>query len=375
MFRTSAMVATTVTALASFASTGYAQDPGPETGTVSIGSFTHGGSACPAGSVAANISPDATALTIIFDNWVVEMDDTPAPVVTRQCRLDMKLVAPAGWRYAILGLDYRGFADLEAGARAEQTASYRFNGGAVGQLNPMLLTGPLSTDYINSTEIALTNLPWSSCGGDMTLTIDTSSKIDVSAPNVAREINLSSGGNRYAEQDLGVPISSMEVIRRDSAAQCKVNVGYGFSGTKAWVNKGCRALFRITAPGQPPLPKPRGLLTVDSIDGELRQNYGIAWQQCSPGRWVQAPKVGGNCANVCRGAGLRLGRDSGGAVCASGEARPSSVIGRATFAHGCWGSCTSMGTIPTSEQGPFCYAPGQKKDADRTDRTVACYCY
>lgn len=119
-------------------------------------------------------------------------------------------------------------------------------------------------------------------------------------------------------------------------------------------------------------------MTVDSIDGEIRQSYGIAWQQCAPGRWVSTTAPGALCAQVCQANGLRAGRDSAGAACASGEARPSSAIGQVAFANGCWGGagCGSMGALPTNElPGGFCYAPGQPKDADRKDRTVGCYCY
>src|SRR4051812_367766 len=80
------------TTLLSLGSSAFAQAPGPAAGTVSIGNFNYGGSACPGGSVAANISPDAQALTLLFDSWSVDTSESPAPMIAKECRVDLKLV-------------------------------------------------------------------------------------------------------------------------------------------------------------------------------------------------------------------------------------------------------------------------------------------
>jgi len=99
-------------------------------------------------------------------------------------------------------------------------------------------------------------------------------------------------------------------------------------------------------------------------------------QRCNPhqrGGWVQTDGRS-KCENVCRDQGLTLGRSPEGAQCVSGEARPLSAIGKIQFVEGCWGSCESQGLITTSVHSRSCYAPGQKKDNDRTDRIVGCFC-
>jgi hypothetical protein len=74
--------------------------------------------------------------------------------------------------------------------------------------------------------------------------------------------------------------------------------------------------------------------------------------------------------------------DPEGFYCAAGEAKSITAInqkdeGKFSFTYGCWsdGGCTSGSSSGSGTSvGNYCYKSGQKRDYDRTDRTVACYC-
>lgn len=101
----------------------------------------------------------------------------------------------------------------------------------------------------------------------------------------------------------------------------------------------------------------------------------IARLESCRGKWVQTNSV--DCTTVCRGLGLNNAPSPEGALCVSGEQRVASANGKISYTHGTWGTgCvgTAPGQCPQSSVGAFCYAPGQKRDNDRTDRTVGCFC-
>lgn len=356
-----------------------ADEPFPEAGSVSISSFGANGTGCPEGSVAANISPDNRALTLLFDSYVIDSTETESFINQKNCLINMSLKAPAGWRYALFSIDYRGFADLSQGASAHQETEYAFGISGQKRIGAMDLNGPVSIDYHERQTGSISELAWSDCGnggGPDVLSITTIASVNTKpAPN---EINqhLASSRSRYAEAILGGKILSMVVVTKHSAAQCRENFSYGFSDSKAWVKHGCRADFKFTVDlPQQTTERPIGLLTIDSIDAQLYsgQEYGVAWQRCGEGRWIQSVGVQ-NCQQTCKGKGLKMSRDSFGAECTSGEARPNSAAGQVQFTHGCWGGCAAQGNIKTDALGPFCYQPGQKKDADKSDRIVGCFC-
>jgi hypothetical protein len=86
---------------------------------------------------------------------------------------------------------------------------------------------------------------------------------------------------------------------------------------------------------------------------------------------------GESCQDVCQAIGLANVPSPEGAMCASGELRPTSAIGIVQFTKGCWGGCSAQGPAQVSgaeSVAQHCYRPGQKRDRDRTDLTVGCFC-
>jgi len=94
-----------------------------------------------------------------------------------------------------------------------------------------------------------------------------------------------------------------------------------------------------------------------------------------PGQWVQVDRK--VCSTECSNRGLENRTSPEGAFCAAGENIPTSSLGShgtISYTHGCWPNCSAhVGNTPTSVGG-MCYSAGQKRDNDRTDRTVGCFC-
>jgi hypothetical protein len=86
---------------------------------------------------------------------------------------------------------------------------------------------------------------------------------------------------------------------------------------------------------------------------------------------------GESCPEVCDALGLVSDYSPEGAMCASGEVRPESAIGIVQFTKGCWPNCAPDApgvVVDAASVGKHCYKPGQKRDNDRTDLTVGCFC-
>lgn len=95
--------------------------------------------------------------------------------------------------------------------------------------------------------------------------------------------------------------------------------------------------------------------------------------------WVPLPsKTPYSCTALCATVGGTPTENDYGSRCVSGERRITEALrelGSKIFKWGCWKNCEPGGNFPTySYNGGYCYEMGQKKDSDRTDYTVACYC-
>ena len=97
-------------------------------------------------------------------------------------------------------------------------------------------------------------------------------------------------------------------------------------------------------------------------------------ERTGSGGWYNAPWQ--ECSSYCRAIAAVNVPSPDGFSCTSGEERPRSAIGVINYAPtGCWHNCRSPeGRRGAISVGHRCYAPGQKRDNDRTDTTVGCFC-
>lgn len=140
----------------------------------SIERFTAIGTGCRPGSVAANVAQDSQAITILFDNFVVEA--TPERrLQAKVCDIDMQLKVPSGWSVALVTADTRGYAslqDAESFGRVRSLYAFARTPEPATVLDKKF-TGPLDQDYQLRNEDTIESLEWSPCGGRRVLRLRT----------------------------------------------------------------------------------------------------------------------------------------------------------------------------------------------------------
>lgn len=177
---------------------------------VTINNIVYAGSGCPAGSVAQNVSQDASAFTLMFDDYMAEVGPgVPFFAGRVNCQLNIDLSYPSGWSFTVISIDTRGFVELDPGVTALQQSSYYFQGQDGSAVMSSNAVGPIDTDYDLTDSLTSDALVWSPCGEQRSLNIDT-------------EVRANNFGN----------------------------------------------------------PTGNGLITTDSIDGQVTTVFAIQWQRC-----------------------------------------------------------------------------------------------
>lgn len=194
--------------LMSLAPAAFAQGPNPN--EVTIVDVRPMGNGCSPGTVDTMVSPDAKAFTMFFSEFIASGGGT-TPISEQQkiCNIGLTLRFPQGWSYSIVGVDYRGYASLDAGVQGLQASEYWIQGAGTARARlASSFFGPYADEYLLKDRLALTSVVWSPCGVNRSMNI----RARVAVQNTDR--------NR------------------------------------------------------------KGLLTIDSIDGEVKHIYGLQWRRC-----------------------------------------------------------------------------------------------
>jgi hypothetical protein len=188
---------------AALSGTAAAQSFNP--GEVYVQALNYGGSGCPQGTVAHNLSPDAKALSFLFDSFAVDTPSNGGRRTKKSCAINLQLHVPAGWTYTLFSVDYRGYAEMDKRSEARLRSWYAMQGQEI-RISNNTMRGPMAQNYLQRAWVPLDALPYLTCS----------------------------------------TLPSVVTINTE-----------------------------LTVDG------PSAMLTVDSVDGEIRQDYGIAWKPCS----------------------------------------------------------------------------------------------
>lgn len=139
---------------------------------VYLGTPSYGGTGCPAGSASATLSPDFSALTILFDNYVAEAGNGRT-LDRKTCNIAIPVNIPNGKSVSLFTIDYRGFNSIPLGAYATFSAEYFF-AGYQGPKFERRFDGIYEDQYIIENVLPATAVVWSACGEDVNLRINTS---------------------------------------------------------------------------------------------------------------------------------------------------------------------------------------------------------
>ncbi|HEU4425642.1 MAG TPA: DUF4360 domain-containing protein [Pilimelia sp.] len=174
---------------------GDTESPPPDRIVVDV--VTVNGSGCPAGTAEVEVSPDNTAFTVTYSQYVARDGGGADPIDFRKnCQLNLLVHVPQGFTYAIARADYRGFAHLKPGSTALQRAAYYFQGSSDTVYSDHPFSGPFRGDWhtVDVTDVAA--LVFAPCGRNVGLNINTELRVNAGASNARSIISMDSTAGR-----------------------------------------------------------------------------------------------------------------------------------------------------------------------------------
>jgi hypothetical protein len=150
--------------------------PPPSGITFSV--VTVNGSGCPAGSARVYTSPDGTAFTVAYSDFVAEDGGSSGNTDFRKnCQINLQVNIPQGFTYAIAEAEYRGHAKLYSGATAEQNAYYYFTGQSPTTETNYSISGPYNGRWRNADRAEVAELVYSPCGQQTNFNINADLRV------------------------------------------------------------------------------------------------------------------------------------------------------------------------------------------------------
>ena len=133
-----------------------------------LGMPSYAGTGCPSGSASATLSPDGSALSVLFDQFTAEAGGTTGRSMDRKsCDVAIPVQIPQGLSISLYKVDYRGFTGIPVGGSASFNVEYFFAGtrGPVFQRD----FGAGSSDYFIPNQLQGVAVAWSKCGEQVNL--------------------------------------------------------------------------------------------------------------------------------------------------------------------------------------------------------------
>jgi len=150
----------------------------PPPDKIVIDVVTVNGSGCPTNTTAIAVSPDNTAFTVTYSNYLAQVGVGAAPTDLRKnCQLTVLVHVPQGFSFAVAEADYRGFADIASGASSMERANYYFQGNPQTAFVQHPFSGPFSDDWQASDTTNVAALVFSPCGEQRDLNINTELRV------------------------------------------------------------------------------------------------------------------------------------------------------------------------------------------------------
>ncbi|MFE5400780.1 DUF4360 domain-containing protein [Streptomyces sp. NPDC056580] len=172
-----AVAALLTTALPAQSPSSVFDDPPPDKIVIDVA--TVNGSGCPAGTAAVAVSPDNTAFTVTYSDYLAQAGGNSDPTAFRKnCQLNLVVHVPQGFTYAIASADYRGFLSLQPGATAAQKASYYFQGSSNTAAKTHPFSGAYNDDWQATDQTDWAQLVWAPCGVLRNFNINTELRVN-----------------------------------------------------------------------------------------------------------------------------------------------------------------------------------------------------
>lgn len=139
---------------------------------------------CPQGTYSVVNSPDGTALSILFDAFLVSADGDEQ----KQCSLSVPLHLPEGYSLGVYRVDYRGYAHLARKETSELTVDYQLGPRNKGRHFRRTTKGEHDGEFLFTENIGAGLMKRVGCGDEAVL-------------NVAVKLALTGAGEAMATLD------------------------------------------------------------------------------------------------------------------------------------------------------------------------------
>jgi hypothetical protein len=151
------------------------------------------GSGCRPGTADVAVSPDNTAFTAIYSDYLAEAGPGIATTAGRRnCQLNVLVHVPQGFTFAITKVDYRGYGLLQQGATASQRANYYFQGMSESTYTNHPVAAPLDDNWFVSDEVPIASVVWHPCGELRNLNINTELRVSKGTSTQASFLTMDS---------------------------------------------------------------------------------------------------------------------------------------------------------------------------------------
>lgn len=142
--------------------------------SIRLGTPSYGGTGCPGGSASVSVSPDNSAISILFDQFITEAGNTTGRRLDRKsCNLSVPVQVPNGYSVAVFQVDYRGYNAVPRGAYNRFESEY-FWAGARGPKITRQFNGPINDSYTLTDDLVARTVVWTPCGASVNLRVNAS---------------------------------------------------------------------------------------------------------------------------------------------------------------------------------------------------------
>jgi hypothetical protein len=167
-----------VSSLTSPVPAGPPAPPIPPSNQMVVDLVSANGSGCPWGTAQVSVSPDNTAITVTYSNYLAQVGIGAGPTDFRKnCQLGLNVHVPSGFTYAVASADYRGYAHLAAGASGYESAGYYFQGESQTTRIRHNFYGYKDGDWQTTDRIGVASLSFLPCGEERNLNVNTELRV------------------------------------------------------------------------------------------------------------------------------------------------------------------------------------------------------
>lgn len=160
--------------------------PSAPTDQVTVDVASVNGSGCRPGSAAVSVSPDNSAFTVTYSEYLAQAGGGVSAVEGRKnCLLSLDVHVPQGYTYAVAKVDYRGFGSLAPGAVGTQKASYYFQGMSQTAYRTHKFNGELVDNWQATDTTGVEALVFAPCGEQRNFNINTELRAEVGTSDPA----------------------------------------------------------------------------------------------------------------------------------------------------------------------------------------------